>query len=113
MRFRTFESYLKSQKRKNLSCSRKTKFREIGAKIKDGSDDVVNGETVASGLLDGLPINYVIVRMDGSEIACESAREDRFYKKKKVTVESRIWRLFVASLVMALSNFSKTKANLY
>lgn len=71
-------------------------------------------------LLDGLPINYVIVRMDGSEIASESAREDRFYNKKKkkerkqeIMVESRIWRLFVASLVMALSNFSKTKANLY
>lgn len=80
--------------------------------MKDGLDDVVNGETVASGLLDGLPINYVIVSMDGSEIASESAREDRFYKKK-IMVESRIWRLFVASLVMALSNFSKTKANLY
>lgn len=50
--------------------------------MKDGLDDVVNGETVASGLLDGLPINYVIVSMDGSEIASESAREDRFYKKK-------------------------------
>lgn len=80
--------------------------------MKDGSDDVVNGETVASGLLDGLAINYVIVSMDGREIASESAREDRFYKKK-IMVESRIWRLFVASLVMALSNFSKTKANLY
>lgn len=40
-------------------------------------------------LLDGLPINYVIVRMDGSEIASESAREDRFYNKKKKRKKTR------------------------
>jgi len=65
---------------------------------------------------------------------CESATQigNQFYKKKKrkkrrererererirkkrrrkvITVESRTWRLLVASLVMALSNFSKTKS---
>lgn len=111
MRFRTFELYLKKVRNAKFRLEWKDKISRNRRKSKDGSDDVVNGETVASGLLDGLPINYVIVSMDGSEIASESAR-DRFYKKK-IMVESRIWRLFVASLVMALSNISKTNTNLY
>lgn len=105
MRFRTSELYLKRRKEKKkgrrklgiakFRLERKDKIsrnrRKNKKQKKGGSDDVVNGETVVRGLLDGLPINYVIVRMDGSEIASESAREDRFYNKKKKKENKKLW----------------------